>query len=891
MKSKLFSLRRRLKIIIVASLYIHTSFAATYYVSPSGSDSGDGSAESPFATISKAATIVIPGDTILVNGGSYFEKNIIPASSGTENAMIVFKTNPGTGVVTISHPAVSLDDNTPIFDLSNKSYIWIEGFQFEDFEYGKASVFITNGKGNVVINNKFINIGNSQVASWNGNSVVWVYNASGNIIRNNYFNNITGDGISINGQSAVYNLVCDNTFDTFKGKLRSWGGEYLFSRAIDIQDMSNGNNVVAFNYAAGVVNHIWLDRDGSNNVILRNVAHNSAGLVFNESRCAFNVIQENIGYNLTGAAFQTARYETTGWTLDARWINNVAYNNQIGFYVDMSERNEFRNNISFNNIDYNMVFTNKSFDNGPHIFRNNLWYSADKMNSILLRNNNVSVSQFQSAVGETNGLSTDPLFVNTNPGSEDFSLQQSSPAIHAGDMVVDLGAYAVYQKTTVGWDPDLQISKALVYFDTLISSAKRGEQVRLGIRLSKPVSEQISVDVVPVAGDARIDKDFQFINQTVVFEPGETSKSVLISVIGDSDFDELVAFRFANLVNAQDGSRNIRLLRIQRIPKLTANAGEDQVVKVVDKNTAATVLLDGSESDDPDGTIDSYVWKEDSIQIATGVNPSVNLPFGYHTITLTISDNEGNTDTDEVNINVVVDSDVWLEAECGIAGSLWNIETDNNASNEQYVTIQPGNNSTDAAPADDKGLLSLTFDISQGGDYSLWARVICPDPNSDSFWLKMDDGSYVMWNNLTSSSNWVWVNFSSMYNLLAGNHTLTIAYREDGAKLDKVLISNSGITPTKSGSAANNCGNVKAVPGEYTENITVYPNPVTEAAHIMLSGLPSDVTVYNINGQKLLSLRAKSTNVILNMTEYMPGVYFVKIVSREETFVKKIIKK
>ena len=43
---------------------------------------------------------------------------------------------------------------------------------------------------------------------------------------------------------------------------------------------------------------------------------------------------------------------------------------------------------------------------------------------------------------------------------------------------------------------------------------------------------------------------------------------------------------------------------------------------------------------------------------------------------------------------------IWLEAECASVGSLWNRTSDANASNSQYVVIQPGNNSTASAPSD-----------------------------------------------------------------------------------------------------------------------------------------------------------------------------------------------
>lgn len=146
----------------------------------------------------------------------------------------------------------------------------------------------------------------------------------------------------------------------------------------------------------------------------------------------------------------------------------------------------------------------------------------------------------------------------------------------------------------------------------------------------------------------------------------------------------------------------------------------------------------------------------------------------------------------------------WLEAECGTVGSMWNRTTDSTASNSQYVIIQTGNNSTASAPTNTSGHLNYPFTVSQAGTYRVFARVLGPTANDDSFWVRMDGGSWVMWNNWWNP-NWVWAPFPNTYNLGAGNHTFTVAYREDGARLDKLNITTSTATPSGTGSPATNC--------------------------------------------------------------------------------------
>lgn len=90
--------------------------------------------------------------------------------------------------------------------------------------------------------------------------------------------------------------------------------------------------------------------------------------------------------------------------------------------------------------------------------------------------------------------------------------------------------------------------------------------------------------------------------------------------------------------------------------------------------------------------------------------------------------------------------------------------------------------------------------LTNSGSYSVFARCNDPTANDDSFWIKMDNGSWTMLNGL-GTSGWQWASFGT-FNLTAGSHTLTIGYREDGAKLDKISISDYPFAPTGMGQAA-----------------------------------------------------------------------------------------
>jgi len=84
-----------------------------------------------------------------------------------------------------------------------------------------------------------------------------------------------------------------------------------------------------------------------------------------------------------------------------------------------------------------------------------------------------------------------------------------------------------------------------------------------------------------------------------------------------------------------------------------ANAGPNQTIKDYDENGEESVTLDGSGSSGWNSPIVSYSWSKNDTVIATGVTATVSLNLGEHIITLTVTDEDGNTNTDQVIINVL----------------------------------------------------------------------------------------------------------------------------------------------------------------------------------------------------------------------------------------------
>jgi thermitase len=123
--------------------------------------------------------------------------------------------------------------------------------------------------------------------------------------------------------------------------------------------------------------------------------------------------------------------------------------------------------------------------------------------------------------------------------------------------------------------------------------------------------------------------------------------------------------------------------RLTNLPPL-ADAGSDQTVPDNDRNGTELVPLDGSASSDRDGSIVSYEWREGNTPIATGATPAVWPSVGTHTLTLEVTDDDGDSATDSVVVAV-------------------------NPANQVAVTVS-------AAPANEAGPTDAQFTVSRTGD-------------------------------------------------------------------------------------------------------------------------------------------------------------------------------
>ncbi len=151
------------------------------------------------------------------------------------------------------------------------------------------------------------------------------------------------------------------------------------------------------------------------------------------------------------------------------------------------------------------------------------------------------------------------------------------------------------------------------------------------------------------------------------------------------------------------------------------------------------------------------------------------------------------------------DDDIWLEAECADIGSAWSLQNDVNTSGGQYImTPATGGVSMTQTPAN---TTTFTFQ-AESGTYKFYARLLVPNGNNDSYWVRANGGTWIKWNELVGSNgNFEWrqlhlnENPSNLIDLVLvdGTNTIDIAHREDGMALDKIHLTKTNDLPNSLG--------------------------------------------------------------------------------------------
>jgi hypothetical protein len=429
------------------------AYSATYQLSPTGNDSNSGLTGSPWRTIQKAANSVAPGDTVVINAGTYNEE-VTLTRSGTAAAPITFRAaSPlaildGTGLPGGSGAAAAQLINT-----SDVSYVKLDGLTIKNSP--GWGIYVGG-------NSSHIEMTNLDVSSCRSNGIF--VNPTGTapnftIVRNSQVHDNGSGGITIWVAPGGYFLVENNVAYNNAGAgnydgIQVGGGDGATHHVVVRGNVAYGNGV---------------GTTGADQIDLGGHAHGDHYLVEdNEARGPGGDMKVQQAYNATGIIARRNRltggvgFVVYGFPTPAVYYNNtiVDAGHALQFWSDRADSPpgrslggfEFRNNLVLQSTNYlfllngvtgyliditypsmrlanNMYkFTGKGIGWMPRIFD---CQNADPSGASEFAAYQVANAPDLQDVGSrrtTAALTS--IFVD--PASRDYHLKSGSPAIDAG---------------------------------------------------------------------------------------------------------------------------------------------------------------------------------------------------------------------------------------------------------------------------------------------------------------------------------------------------------------------------------------------------------------------------------------------------------------------------
>ncbi len=86
------------------------------------------------------------------------------------------------------------------------------------------------------------------------------------------------------------------------------------------------------------------------------------------------------------------------------------------------------------------------------------------------------------------------------------------------------------------------------------------------------------------------------------------------------------------------------------------------------------------------------------------------------------------------------------------------------------------------------GAAVYKFKVAEAGKYCIWGRKWWEDGCGNSFTFVVDGGTPLQFGGDSSYDAWEWLAAPKLFDLKAGEHTLEVLNREDGVRLDKLII-------------------------------------------------------------------------------------------------------
>lgn len=411
--------------LVAQTFLFEVAFAATFYVSPQGSDSNPGSETAPWASLTNAASKVVAGDTVVVKGGTYYTNPILLMQSGSVGAPITFRAAGSEKVVLDG--SRSSDAQGDVFSVLGDHFV-IEGFEVRNAK--RVGINVWGGKHVAIRRNRIHGSFWNGIYTGNGASDIEI---QGNVISDNVqsarLNNKTSwrGGVGLNNGSDV--RVLDNEIFENYGE----GLDVYLMRDVEVRGNRFHDNFAAQLYLDNVEgavaegNFIYTNYNPDFYRSLYNNNGPSPGIeVANESPNAPLLSQVVIRNNIVvGGVYQFIYWKGVGQGMKNLLVANNTFvkGERLSNGVLHIDSDSLTTNVRFAN--------NIFFSRGGSIAEE--WNIPGTLSGVTFDHNTWYGGSYPSRVSGTGDLVRDPLFSNpAGTAALDFKLRGASPAIDSG---------------------------------------------------------------------------------------------------------------------------------------------------------------------------------------------------------------------------------------------------------------------------------------------------------------------------------------------------------------------------------------------------------------------------------------------------------------------------
>lgn len=450
---------------IILLLLSNTVFATTYYVDAEAQGTNTGTSwANAFTNLQMAINASSNGDQIFVKAGTYYPNQQMISGDARSRAFYITKNIKIYGGFNGTETTIAERNfNTNLTILSgdfNGNDTDTNGNGINDFGQGENaySVVIAYGLDNTALIDGFrifggnadgtaqYMLGTNEVKTANGGGI---HNIASNLVVKNtkFINNSAGFGGGMANKGECFPKIefCDFTYN-----FASYGSSIQLNNAslATINNctftsnrgsgvlMSMNNSVVkvsnsTFSHNQGTSGGVMYNNNYCNavfmNCILNNNTASSSGGAFYSTSYSIVTLYNTLVYKnfavYGGAVYNVSNSYTN--SINSTFYGNNASTKGGAFYCSVSPDNMFMKL-------YNTIIYGNTSPSNPNWFKE--YYTSSNIhvkNSIFQGSGGSSSWNTFYGTNDGNNLDVNPLFTNTNEGTEDFKLQTSSPGINA----------------------------------------------------------------------------------------------------------------------------------------------------------------------------------------------------------------------------------------------------------------------------------------------------------------------------------------------------------------------------------------------------------------------------------------------------------------------------